>query len=137
MFDFCIFCHLLKLMGIYRVGAPVLIFEKFCSLFSFFFFSILHFLFFLFFFFFFFFVSLSGAPLAPRPLDIVHPCHPVATPLDTYNFLGKLAKFVYTYDILMMKSIHFLVSLLLLLLFIRMCRKVCCFRFAKNLISSK
>ena len=28
-----------------------------------------------------FFVSLSGAPLAPGPLDIVHPCHPVATPL--------------------------------------------------------
>ena len=39
----------------------------------FFFFSILHFPF--------LFVSLSGAPLAPGPLDIVHPCHPVATPL--------------------------------------------------------
>ena len=41
--------------------------------FSFLFFSILHFLFCL---------SLSGAPLAPGPLDIVHPCHPVATPLN-------------------------------------------------------
>ena len=33
MFDFGIFCHLLRLMGIYRVGAPVRIFEKFRSLF--------------------------------------------------------------------------------------------------------
>ena len=33
--DFGIFCHLLRLMGIYRVGAPVRVFEKFCSLVSF------------------------------------------------------------------------------------------------------
>ena len=33
------------------------------------------------FFIFFFCLSLSGAFLAPGPLDIVHPCHPVATPL--------------------------------------------------------
>ena len=52
------------------------------------------FLFFFFFFFlfypffsFFFFVSLSGAPLAPGPLDIVQPCHSVATPLCKISFL--------------------------------------------------
>ena len=38
-------------------------------------------------FFLFFFICLSlslslGAPLVPGPLDIVHPCHPVATPLS-------------------------------------------------------
>ena len=76
IFNFGIFCHLLKLMGIYRVVAPVRVFGKFRSLFSFFF----SFLFFIFFFLF-YFVSLSGAPLAPGPLDIVHPCHPVATPM--------------------------------------------------------
>ena len=54
-------------------GAQVLVFEKFCSPFSF----LLFFLFSIF-----FFVSLSGALLAPGPLDIVHPCHPVATPLN-------------------------------------------------------
>ena len=59
MFDFGIFCHPLRLMGIYRVG-PVLVFEKFRSLFSF-----LPFLFFLVFCLFFFsilhlFVSLGG-----------------------------------------------------------------------------
>ena len=102
-----IFCHLLWLMGIYQVGPPrglVQVFEKFRSLFlssfsflSFhllliFFFEFYSFLF-LFFSFLFvfsfsflfslFFFSLSlGAPLAPGPMDIVHPCHPVATPLD-------------------------------------------------------
>ena len=77
MFDFGIFCHLLRLMGIYRVGAPVRVglFEKFRSHFSSVSFS------FSFLFFNFFFPLLSGAPLAPGPLDIVHPCHPVATPL--------------------------------------------------------
>ena len=29
-------------------------------------------------------LSLGGPPLAPGPLDIVHPCHPVATPLAMY-----------------------------------------------------
>ena len=58
MFDFGIFCYLLRLMGIYRMG-PVRVFEKFRSLFSFllfifFFFTILHF------FFFFFFFTLGG-----------------------------------------------------------------------------
>ena len=69
MFDFGIFCHLLRLLGIYRVEAPVRVFEKYLSLFSF-----LPFLFFLFFFFILHFLfSLSlGAPLAPGPLDIVH-----------------------------------------------------------------
>ena len=78
MFDFGIICHLLRPMGIYWVGAPVRVFEKFHSLFSF-----LPFLFFSSFLFFscIFCLSLSGAPLAPGPLDIVHPCHPVATPL--------------------------------------------------------
>ena len=82
MFDFGIFCHLLRLMGIYRVGLSgylksFLLSFLFCLFF--FFFSILHFLFLLSFFL--FFVSLSRAPLAPGPLDIVHPCHPIATPL--------------------------------------------------------
>ena len=58
----------------------VQVFEKFHSLFSFLFFFFLFF----FFSFLFFFSSLSGAPLAPGPLDIVHPCHPVATPLIEY-----------------------------------------------------
>ena len=49
--------------------------------FSFFFFSFFSFLFFMFF----FCLSLSGAPVAPGPLDIVHPCHPVATPLYTVS----------------------------------------------------
>ena len=46
MFDFGIFCPLLKLMGIYRVGDLVWVFGKFSSFFSFLFFSfsILHFL---------------------------------------------------------------------------------------------
>ena len=59
-------------------------------------FSILHFLFLSFFFFsFFFFVSLLGAPLALGPLDIVHPCHPVATSLapNRVNWLWKLQFF--------------------------------------------
>ena len=76
MFDFGILCHLLRLMGIYWVGPPVRVFEKLRSLFFF----LLHFCFFLFFSSFSFFLSL-GAPLAQGPLDIVHPCHPVATPL--------------------------------------------------------
>ena len=64
MFDFSIFCHLLRLTGIYWVGAPVRVFEKFRSLFSF------RFLFFLFFFFsfhilHFLFLSLSlGGPIS-------------------------------------------------------------------------
>ena len=64
---------------------PFFIFFLFFIFFSFFF-SFLHFLFFFLFFSFlpfpfFFFVSFSGAPLVPGPLGIVHPCHPVATPL--------------------------------------------------------
>ena len=65
---------ILKIMGIY-IGCPppVRVFEKFRSLFlSSFFFPFL---------FFTFIVCLSGASLAPGPLDNVHPCHPVATPL--------------------------------------------------------
>ena len=70
----CIFCHILRLMGIYRVGAPSEYLKSFVP-------SFLFFLFFPFLFFIFFFVFFSGAPLALGPLDIVHPCHPVATPL--------------------------------------------------------
>ena len=67
MFDFGIFCHLLRLMGIYRVGPPSGYLKNFVLSFHFFIF---------------FFICLSfGAPLAPGHLDIVHPCHPVATPL--------------------------------------------------------
>ena len=80
MFDFDIFCHLLTTGGDISGRDPRLVISKvlFSLLFSsfsffLFFFSILHFLS--------FFVSLSGAPLAPGPMDIVHPCHPVATPL--------------------------------------------------------
>ena len=75
MFDFCIFRHLLRLMGIYRVGPSSGYLKSFVLSFLFFvfffFFSILHFL----------FLFLPGALLALGPLDIVHPCHPVATPL--------------------------------------------------------
>ena len=59
---------------------------------------ILSFLFVLFylFFFLFFFSSLSGAPLAPRPLDIVHPRHPVATPLFIGGaYMVKCYKYIY------------------------------------------
>ena len=56
--------------------------KKHCSLF----FSFFSFLFFLFFSF--LFVSLSEAPLAPGPLDIVHPCHPVAKPLIISHQIG-------------------------------------------------
>ena len=35
----------------------------------------------------FIFLSLSGAPLALGPLDIVHPCHPVATPLESSKLI--------------------------------------------------
>ena len=81
MFDFGIFCHLLRLMGIYWVGAPVRVFEKFCSLFF------LPFFFFYSSFFYSLFFPLSRGPLlAPGPLDIVHPCHPVATPLWRWCF---------------------------------------------------
>ena len=108
MFDLGIFCHLLRLMGIYGWGPRPGILKVSFSLF------------FSFFLLFFIFslslspslslslplslslslslshslslsltlslslsLSLSGAPLAPGPLDIVHPCHPVATPLRT------------------------------------------------------
>ena len=84
MFDFVIFCHVLRLMGIYLMGIPVRVFENFRYHFSFFFFF--PFLFFIFLFF--SFVSLSGAPLTLGPLDIVHPCHPVATPLHTLTSLS-------------------------------------------------
>ena len=73
---FGIFCHVLRLMGIYRVGALFGYLKSFVP-------SFLFFLFFPpFFLRFFFFCLFLGAPLAPGPLDIVHPCHPVATPLD-------------------------------------------------------
>ena len=74
MFDFVIFCHLLRLMGIYREGAPVRIFEKFRSLFSpfSFFFSFMFFIFH-------FFLSLSfrgpfssGAPGLCPPMPPSH-----------------------------------------------------------------
>ena len=79
LFDFGIFCHLLRLMGICRVEAPSGYLKSF----------VLSFIFFLFFSFSFVFLfcssfsffSLSAAPKAPGPLDIVHPCLPVATPL--------------------------------------------------------
>ena len=35
------------------------------------------------------FLSLSGAPLSLGPLDIVHSCHPVATPLDNSGELQQ------------------------------------------------
>ena len=77
MFDFGIFC-----LGDISDGSPseyvksfVFSFLSFSFLFlSFFSFSILHFLIFL---------SLS---LTLGPLDIVHPCHSVATPLITTQF---------------------------------------------------
>ena len=78
MFDFGIFCHLLKLMRIYRMGPCPGIWKVLFSLFPssfFFFFFFLPFLSFI------FNVCLSGASLALGPLDIVQPCHPVATPL--------------------------------------------------------
>ena len=93
MFDFGIFCHLLRLMGIYRVGPPSGYLTSFVLPFLFF----LFFFFFLFFPFFFlfyssfsFFLCLSlGAHLAPGPLDIVHPW--VATPLlfHPYSYLTR------------------------------------------------
>ena len=80
MFDFGIFCHLLKLMRILN-GAPSGYLKSFDVL-SFPFFLCFCFCFcFLPFLFFIFIVCLSGASLAPGPLDIVQPCHPVATPL--------------------------------------------------------
>ena len=85
MFDFGIFCHLLRLMGLYRVGAPSGYLKSIVLSFSF-----LPFFLFRFRFFIFFFVSLSVAPLAPGPLDIVHPCHPVATPLYSKHELRKM-----------------------------------------------
>ena len=73
-------------MGINLVVAPIRVFKKLCSLFfSPFLFSFLHF---------FFFICLSlslsllGAPLAPGPLEIVHPCHLVAKPLIISHLLG-------------------------------------------------
>ena len=78
LFDFGIFSHMLRHMGIYWVWVPVRVFEMFRFLFLFF--SSFSFFFSFLFFIFFFCLSL-GAPLAPGPLDIVHPCHPVATPL--------------------------------------------------------
>ena len=60
-------------------------------LFSLFFSSFFLFFSFLFFIFVFFGgVSLLWAPLAPGPLDIVHPCHPVATPLPMALFYLKI-----------------------------------------------
>ena len=90
MFDFGIFCHLLRLMGIIRWGPrrPGIWKVSFSFLFSLFF-SFLHF----FLLFFFFFGSLSGALSPPGPGDIVNPCHPVATPLSTLwpiSYMGKM-----------------------------------------------
>ena len=91
-----------RLCGDYQCGgAPVRVFEKFCSSFSF----LPFFLFFSFFFFFFFSflhflfclsLSLSGALLAPGPMDIVHPCHPVATPLAKIFIMIKLLHSFFT-----------------------------------------
>ena len=68
---------------------PVRVFEKFRSPFSFLFFH-----FFVFFSFLHFRFCLSlGALLAPGPLDIVHPCHPVATPLRFLPFLPDFSSF--------------------------------------------
>ena len=73
------FCYFLSVIYLdswgYMGWGPVRVLWKISfSVFFFPFFSIL--------FFFFFFLDLSfGAPLAPGPLDIVHPCHPVATQL--------------------------------------------------------
>ena len=85
MFDFILVFSVICLDSWRYIGwGHVRVFEKFRSLYSFlpfFFFSCFSFLPF------FFFSSLHfcclslGAPLAPGPLDIVHPCHPVATPL--------------------------------------------------------
>ena len=89
MFDFGIFCHLLRLMGCIRWGPCLGIWKVSFSLF----FSSCSFFFFLSFlsFIFYFSLSLSGAPYSSGPLDIVHPCHPVATPLlhiiERYNSL--------------------------------------------------
>ena len=66
------------------------VFEKFLSLFSFL--PFLFFFFFLFFIFFLSFLSLSRGPLTPGPLDIVHPCHPVATPLLSAGIFSGLTK---------------------------------------------
>ena len=80
MLGFGIFCHLLRLMGIYQVGPPSKCFEQisfslFFSSFSFFF-SILHFLF-----------ALSfGGPFSSGAPGHVHLCHPVATPLHWMFF---------------------------------------------------
>ena len=74
MFDFSIFCHLLRLMGIYRVGAPVWEFEKFRSLFSFLLVLFLSFLSFIFF----FFLSLGG------PLSSGDPGHCPPMPPSRY-----------------------------------------------------
>ena len=94
MFDFGIFCHLLRLMGIYLVGLPSRVFKKLRSLFfsSFSFFLFFSFCFLFFISFSFLFVSLSGAPLAPGPLDIVHPCHSVTTPLIISHLVGAWNK---------------------------------------------
>ena len=82
MFDFGISVIYLDAWGYIGWGPPSGYLKSFVL---FFFLSFLFFLFFLSFFFsilhFLFFPSLLGAPLAPGPLDIVHPCHPVATPL--------------------------------------------------------
>ena len=70
----------LRLEGIYRVGPPSGYFKSFVLSFLFFLFFFFSFLFFIIFF---FFLSQSwGAPLASGPLDIVHLCRPVATPLQ-------------------------------------------------------
>ena len=97
MFDFDIFCHLLRLMGIYRVGPHPGIFKTFVLSFHFllFFSFCSSFLFFIFF----FSPSLSGAPSAPGPLDIVHPCHPVATPLSLTNKIVYFFFLLLIYDI--------------------------------------
>ena len=71
---FFLFVIYLRLMGIYQVGAPSGNFKSFVC-------WILSFRFFFLFFLFFFFWSLSWGPLQLRSPWIVHPCHPVATPL--------------------------------------------------------
>ena len=74
MFDFGISVIYLRLIGIYRVGAPVWLFEKFRSLFSFIVFCLS--------------LSLSlsvGAPLAPGPISSGAPGHCPPMPPGRYD----------------------------------------------------
>ena len=104
MFDFGIFCHLLKLMGIYWVGAPSGYLRRFV-------FSFLFFLFFLFYFsfsfFFFLFIFLSRSLGAPSSSGAPGHCPPMPPSCSATDLLLLGLRLLYFVSSQICQSIGF------------------------------